>query len=140
MAQDGLMFRWAGAVHPRFQTPHVAIIIQAIWVCALILADTYRGLFTRVIYTEWIFFGVMAFGLMRLRRRPDYAPAYRSWGYPIVPLVFMTASAVVVLTHVSNDPVGSATGLLLVATGLPVYWWWTSSAGKSATGALHARD
>ena len=132
------MFRWAGAIHPRFQTPHVAIVIQAIWVSTLILADTYRGLFTRVIYTEWIFFGLMAFGVMRLRRRPDYAPAYRMWGYPFVPLVFLTASAVVVLTHVSNDPFNSATGLLLVAAGLPVYWWWASQ--KGVTGTLHARD
>ena len=139
MAQDGMMFRWAGAIHPRFQTPHVAIVVQAIWVCALILGDTYRGMFTRVIYTEWIFFGLMALGLMRLRRRPAYAPVYRLWGYPIVPIVFIVASTVVVLTQISTDPMGSATGLLLVATGLPVYWWWRPTQ-KGVTGAIHARD
>jgi len=69
MAQDGLLFRWAGAVHPRFHTPHRAIVLQAIWSSVLVATGTYRALFTRVIYTEWIFFGLMALGLLILRRR-----------------------------------------------------------------------
>jgi APA family basic amino acid/polyamine antiporter len=69
MAQDGLLFRWAGAVHPRFHTPHRAIVLQAIWSSVLVATGSYRVLFTRVIYTEWIFFGLMAIGLLILRRR-----------------------------------------------------------------------
>jgi APA family basic amino acid/polyamine antiporter len=69
MAEDGLLFRWAGAVHPRFHTPHRAIVLQAIWSSVLVATGTYRALFTRVIYTEWIFFGLMALGLLILRRR-----------------------------------------------------------------------
>jgi basic amino acid/polyamine antiporter, APA family len=59
-----------------------------------VLASTgaYRVLFTRVIYTEWTFFALMAAGLFVLRRRPGYAPGYRTWGYPAVPLIFIVVS------------------------------------------------
>src|SRR6185436_2334655 len=56
MARDGVLFRWLGAVHPRFQTPHRSIVLQAVWSSALVITGTYRQLFTRVVYTEWIFF------------------------------------------------------------------------------------
>ncbi len=68
MAQEGLLFRWAAAIHPRFHTPYVAIWIQAIWSCFLVASFTYRALFTRVVYTEWLFFALMTAGLFRLRR------------------------------------------------------------------------
>jgi basic amino acid/polyamine antiporter, APA family len=139
MARDGLLFQWTGAIHSRFRTPHLAIAAQAIWVSALIVTGSYRALFTRVIYTEWIFFGLMAIGLVRLRRRADYAPRYRLWGYPIVPLLFIIASLVVVLAHVAADPVESLSGLLLVATGWPVYWWWTRMRVRRG-GLAHVRD
>jgi basic amino acid/polyamine antiporter, APA family len=139
MARDGLMFRWTGAVHPRYQTPHLAIVVQAIWVCALIVADTYRGLFTRVIYTEWIFFGLMAIGLMRLRTQPGYAPGYRVWGYPVLPLLFIVAAAVVVVNHIVVNPADSLAGLAIVVAGLPVYWLWARRHAPDG-GAPDARD
>ncbi len=92
MARDGLIFRWMGDIHPRFRTPHRAIVLQAIWASVLVWSGTYRQLFTRVIFTEWIFFAMMAGGIFLLRRRPGYAPAYRVWGYPWVPAIFVVAS------------------------------------------------
>lgn len=124
MARDGLVFRWLGAVHPRFATPHRATVLQALWAAVLVATGTYRELFTRVIYTEWIFFGAMALGLVLLRRRGDYAPRYRVVGSPTVPLVFALAAALIVLNHVVQEPVESATGLGIVVLGLPVYWLW----------------
>jgi len=95
MARDGLLFRWVGAIHPRFGTPHRAIVLQAVWSAVLVATGTYRALFTRVVFTEWIFFAVMAIGLVLLRSRPGYTPAYRARGFPAVPLVFAAAAAVV---------------------------------------------
>ncbi len=69
MARDGLLFAWAAAIHPRFHTPHRAIVLQGAWAIVLVSTGTYRALFTRVVYTEWIFFALMAVGLMRLRAR-----------------------------------------------------------------------
>ncbi|HEV8129615.1 MAG TPA: amino acid permease, partial [Acidobacteriota bacterium] len=124
MARDGLLFRWIAAVHPRFQTPHRAIVMQAIWASVLVATGTYRTLFTRVIYTEWIFFGLMVLGLFLLRRKRDYAPSFRAWGYPILPAVFILASAFIVTNQIMSDPRESATGLGLVALGWPVYYLW----------------
>jgi len=124
MAQDGMLFKWMGAVHPVFGTPHRALAVQAIWSSVLALTNTYGALFSRVIYTEWIFFALMAAGLLRLRRRPGYAPAYRVWGYPAVPVIFIAASAVIVLMQISAVPRDSLIGLGMVLAGLPVYFLW----------------
>jgi APA family basic amino acid/polyamine antiporter len=124
MAQDGLLFRWLGAVHPRFGTPARAIVLQAVIASALAFTNTYGALFRRVIYTEWIFFAAMAVGLMLLRRRADYRPAWRMPAYPVVPLVFIAASLAIVVMQVRAVPLDSAIGLGLVLLGLPVYFLW----------------
>ena len=93
-------------------------MLQAVWSSALVITGTYRQLFTRVVYTEWIFFALMTAGLFRLR--------LRVWGHPVVPLVFIAATAVIVVTQVIATPVESLTGLMIVLAGFPVYWLWTS--------------
>ncbi|HSQ31092.1 MAG TPA: amino acid permease [Gemmatimonadaceae bacterium] len=123
MARDGLLVSWAAATHPRFHTPHRAIVLQGLWAVVLVSTGSYRALFTRVVYTEWIFFALMAVGLMRLRRTSGYSPAYRVWGYPAIPVVFIAASAYIVITQIVAEPAASLTGLLFVAAGLPVYWF-----------------
>ena len=123
MSQDGLLFRGLGAVHPRFGTPHRAIVLQAIWAVVLVLTGTYRALFTRVIYTEWIFFGLMALGLLRIRRG-SAAPGESYRNHPLVPLVFAGSAFAVVVNQVISDPVDSFVGLGLVLLGLPVYAVW----------------
>jgi APA family basic amino acid/polyamine antiporter len=123
MACDGLLFRWAGRVHPRFQTPHNAIVMQAIWSSVLICTGTYRALFTRVVYTEWIFFGLMTLGIFILRRR-RVEGIYRMWGYPTVPAIFVLSSFGIVANQMLSDPLESITGLALVFAGLPVYYLW----------------
>ena len=70
MAKDGLVFQWFNQLHPQFQSPHRSIVFQAIWASVLVWTGTYRQLFSRVIFTEWIFFALMAGGIFILRRRP----------------------------------------------------------------------
>jgi APA family basic amino acid/polyamine antiporter len=132
-AHDGLLFRWIGAIHPRHGTPHHAIALQAVWACVLVATGTYRALFTRVVYTEWIFFGLMAAGIFILRRRPGYAPAYRAWGYPVLPLVFIVSTAVIVFNQLAADPKESVIGLAIVLAGLPVYYLRTARQKTSAS-------
>jgi APA family basic amino acid/polyamine antiporter len=124
MARDGLAFSWLGHVHPVYRTPSRAIVAQAVFASVLTATGAYRQLFTRVIYTEWLFFALMAAGLFSLRRRPDYRPAYRTWGYPVVPSVFILASMVIVVNQVAREPVEALTGLGIVALGAPVYYIW----------------
>ena len=125
LSADGLLFRWVGAVHPAHRTPHRALVLQAVWASVLVGTGTYRALFTRVIYTEWIFFGLMAAGLLLLRRRTAYAPAYRMWGVPLLPALFIAVTAAIVINQIISEPVSSAIGLLLVLAGLPVYALWS---------------
>ena len=71
----------------------------------------------------WIFFGLMAAGLFLLRRRSGYSPAYRAWGYPVLPLIFIAATGIIVFNQLAADPVESATGLMIVLAGLPIYFY-----------------
>ena len=137
MSQDGLLFGWVGGIHPKFRTPHKAIVLQAVWSSVLVATGTYRALFTRVVYTEWIFFGLMAVGLFLLRRRGGYAPRYRVWGFPLVPAVFVIATAFIVGNQIVSEPGESAFGLLLVLVGLPVYYIWLRGRGEKR-GGVHA--
>jgi APA family basic amino acid/polyamine antiporter len=123
MANDGLAPRALTRIHPRFRTPSVAIVAQGIWASALAATGAYRELFTRVIYTEWLFFALMAAGLFVLRRRPDYQPPYRTWGYPLVPAIFIAASLFIVVHQFTVDAWEALVGLGFVALGVPVYYY-----------------
>ena len=124
MADDGLLFRWMGAVHERFRTPWRALVAQGVWASVLVWTGTYGAIVSRVVYTEWIFFGALALGVMRLRRVAGYQPAFRAAGFPFAPLVFAAVCAAIVVSQIVHDPRESLTGLGLVAAGLPVYSLW----------------
>ncbi len=128
MAQDGLLFRWAGEVHPAYRTPGRAILLQAVWAAVLVMTGTYRQLFTRVIYTEWIFFALLALGLVLLRTRSGYRPEWRMPGVPLIPIVFALVSLAIAFNQIRVDPLNSTIGLLIVLAGLPVYWLWGAHA------------
>jgi APA family basic amino acid/polyamine antiporter len=112
IAKDGLAWSALANTHPRFQTPHVAIIAQAIWASVLVATGTYRVLFTRVVYTEFLFFGLMTIGLMRVQKRLNVAA-----------LLFILGCVLVVANQIASDWKESAVGLLIVAAGLPVYYF-----------------
>ncbi len=137
MAQDGLLFKWAGAVHPVTRTPGRAILLQGVWAVVLVLTGTYRELFTRVIYTEWIFFGLLAVGVVLLRRRSSYRPLWRMPWVPAAPLLFAAVSFAIAGNQIRVDPLNSAIGLAIVLAGAPVYWLWAArSAGRAAPAAI----
>jgi len=124
MAEDGLLFQSMGAVHPTYRTPYVAILAQAIWSSVLVLTGTYGTLVSRVVYTEWIFFGALALGTLALRKHRQYAPAFRAAGFPLAPLLFALVCLVMVVNQIVSDPFNGLWGLGLVALGLPVYFVW----------------
>ncbi len=106
MAEDGLLVRWIGGVHPTFRTPHRAILLQAAWASVLVATGSFRALFTRVVYTEWIFFGLLAIGLMLLRRR-----------FALLPAVFAIAAFAVAANSIVANPKDAVLGLGFVLTG-----------------------
>ncbi len=131
MAQDGVLFKWVGAVHAEYRTPHRAIALQAAWSSVLVATGSYAALFTRVVYTEWIFFGMLAGGLFLVRRRPGYNPPYRVWGYPLLPAIFVISTAAIVINQIIAQPVESLSGLAFVLLGLPVYYIWARNPEKT---------
>ncbi len=125
MARERLFFHRAAQVHPRYRTPHLSLLFQAIWASLLTLSGRYEQLFTYVIFAEWIFFGLTGAAVVVLRRRrPDLPRPYRAWGYPVVPVVFVLFTALLLVSTVVTDLRDSAIGLGLVLTGLPFYFLW----------------
>jgi APA family basic amino acid/polyamine antiporter len=132
MAQDGLLFKAAARVDPRYKTPGRAIALQGLWAAVLVWTGTYRELVSRVIYTEWIFFALLALGVVLLRRREGYAPRWRMPGVPIIPIAFALFSLAIALNEIRTNPINASIGLLMVLVGLPVYWIWLRRATSSA--------
>jgi APA family basic amino acid/polyamine antiporter len=125
MAQDGLAFRWMAALHPKRQTPYLAIAAQAVWACVLAATNSYRALFTRVIYTEWLFFALLAAGIFVLHRRGRYTPRFLAFAYPALPAISFLTSAAIAGNQIWAAPRDSFFGLGLLLSGLPIYFVWS---------------
>jgi APA family basic amino acid/polyamine antiporter len=122
MACDGVFLPAARRVHPQYHTPHVAIVALTIWSCVLALSGSYEQLFTYVMFASILFSVAAGVALFVLRRtQPATHRPYRTWGYPIVPLIFVVGSAAFVLNTLVERPFESLAGLGLLAIGLPVY-------------------
>jgi APA family basic amino acid/polyamine antiporter len=128
MADDGLFFRSVAAVHPKYRTPHVALVLTCAWAALLTLTGTYEQLFTWVTFASVVFGVLGGLAIFRLRAsRPNADRPYRAWGYPFVPAIFVAGLAVLVLNTMIEKPRESFIGLGLVALGLPAYWHWSRS-------------
>jgi basic amino acid/polyamine antiporter, APA family len=135
MAQDRLAFRWMAALHPKRQTPYLAIAAQAVWSCVLAATNSYRALFSRVIYTEWLFFALLAAGIFLLHRRGQYKPRFLAFAYPLLPAISFVTSAAIAINQIWAAPRDSFIGLGLLLMGLPVYFLWAhrSTTKQAAT-------
>jgi basic amino acid/polyamine antiporter, APA family len=123
MARDGVFLPAAARVHPRYHTPHVAILLLAGWASLLALSGSYRQLFTYVAFASILLHMIGAIGLFRLRRsQPDRPRPYRVLGYPVVPAIFILASTAFVINTLFEAPTQSVAGLGFLALGLPVYF------------------
>ncbi|HEX7087085.1 MAG TPA: amino acid permease [Vicinamibacterales bacterium] len=123
MARDGVFFRRASQVHPRYHTPAVAIVAQAVWSSLLVLTGSFSQLISYTGFAVVLFSGIAGIALFVLRRRfPDEPRPFRAWGYPVMPGLFVLASALIVANAIWRDPGPSAAGLLIMAAGLPLYF------------------
>jgi APA family basic amino acid/polyamine antiporter len=132
MATDGVFLPQARQVHPRYRTPHLAIVALTVWSIILALSGTYEQLFTYVMFGSLLFGVGAGLALFRLRRTmPHRHRPYHTWGYPWVPLVFIVGAIAFVLNTLVERPFESLSGLGLLVVGLPVYWYWTGGSGAS---------
>jgi APA family basic amino acid/polyamine antiporter len=125
MASDGVFLPAAQRVHPRYRTPHVAIVVLTVWSALLALSGTYEQLFTYVMFISILFNVACGLALFRLRvKMPDHPRPYRAWGYPVVPILFILGSVAFVLNTFLERPLESMAGLGFLLLGLPAYWYW----------------
>jgi basic amino acid/polyamine antiporter, APA family len=136
MARDGLFFRGAARVHPRYQTPAASIVAQAAWSGLLVLSGGANALTTYTGFAVVLFAGIAVLSLFVLRQREPHAPRpFRAWGYPIAPAIFAFASLAIVLNALWADlvvpmqtgaPWGpAAAGILIIALGIPLYFFFS---------------
>ena len=131
-ARDGLFFRSFGGIHPAFKTPHIAILGQGIMASILALTGSYAQLVSYATFTFWIFYGMTVAGLIVLRRKHPEAPRpYRMFGYPATTILFVVVAAWIVAAAVISAPRTSAIGLLILAAGVPAYYFWRRNHKKS---------
>lgn len=135
MAQEGLFFRKLGEVHPRWHTPRNSLVAQSSWAIVLSLSGRYDQLTTYVVFAGVLFHIAAGAAVFVLRRtRADLERPYRVWGYPLVPLLFLLASAVLLGNTLVERPWEAVAGLACVAAGLPAYGFWRRRAGGAAGG------
>lgn len=123
MARDGLFFSQLAYVHPRLQTPINAMIVQAVWAVILLLFwGTFEDLITYVTFMDIVFMTMTGAAVFWFRyRRPEHPRPYRTWGYPVTPLIFVAISGAFVLNTFLERPAQAWAGLILLGTGIFVY-------------------
>lgn len=142
MARDGLFFQSVGRLNKN-HVPAWGLVLQGIWACALVLPRTLTGtnpatgqptysnlygdLITYAVSAALIFYILTIGGVIRLRRtRPDAERPYRAWGYPVFPVLYILGAAVILVALFIYQPATTWPGLVIVATGVPVYFIWRS--------------
>ena len=125
MARDGLFFRLAAKVHPKFRTPGNALVFQCCLASVMALTGTFEDLTSLFIFATWIFYALAVVVMFRLRRvEPDLPRPYRVWGYPLLPALFIAGAIALTASLWIARPLRSSAGLGLIAFGLVFYRYW----------------
>jgi APA family basic amino acid/polyamine antiporter len=125
MAEDRLFFKKLAVVHSKYHTPSASIIAQGIWSSVLCLSGTYRELYEYVVFALILFFFFTGISIFILRwKRPDLNRPYRTWGYPVVPIIFIIINGWLFANTILQQPRQSALGLIIIFVGLPAYFFW----------------
>ncbi len=133
MARDGVFFKRLAEVHPRFETPAIAIAAIATWSVLLAATGTFEQLLTYVVFTGWVFYALGAMSIFALRRRaPHAARPFRVPGYPLTPALFVLSAALLVMNTVVTQPARAAAGIGAVLLGLPAFYVWRARARAAA--------
>jgi APA family basic amino acid/polyamine antiporter len=133
MGQDGTFFRSAGRVHPRFQTPSLAIILETVWSIVLVLwgcvdRHGFDRLLDYVTVPSLLLNALTVAALFVLRKKkPDLPRPYRAWGYPVLPACFVLMILWIVASELHSDPRGALIGAAIVAAGAPFFQYFRRS-------------
>ena len=141
MARDGLFFEPAGRLSPRTNVPAVALVLQGVWTAVLAISGSYGQLLDYVIFAALLFYALTTVALFVLRRkRPDLARPYRAIGYPWLPFLYFAGTVTIAAILLIQKPAYSATGLILVLLGVPIYLIRARLAPGASSAPAHAAD
>jgi len=136
MSRDGLFFRKLAEVHPRFNTPAIAIVASSIWAMILAATGSFERLLTYVVFVGWIFYALGALAIFAYRRRePNMPRPFRTPGYPITPILFVLSAATIVINTIVTQPRNVIFALALMLLGVPAYYMWRRRLQKSPVSA-----
>jgi APA family basic amino acid/polyamine antiporter len=122
MAQENFFFKKAASVHPVFRTPYVSLIFSMIWSSILVVSGTFDLLTNLVIFAGFFFYGLLAIGLIRMKRKGLITS--KVTGYPIIPFIVILFSLALIVNTVIVQPEQSLAGLFLVLIGVPFYYYF----------------
>ncbi len=124
MSRDKTFFKQAASVHPTYNTPDKALFIQAIWAILLLFSGSFDQLTDMLVFAAFLFYAATAVGLLYLRiKAPSMERGYKVIGYPVVPILFLCFCMTICVMTLINQPYEAMMGMVLIASGLPVYWW-----------------
>ncbi len=123
MARDGAFVPAAARIHPRYRTPAIAIIAQALWSSLLVLSGTFEQLLTYTGFGLILFSSLAVLSLFFVRRTPTESAVFRAWGYPWAPALFCLVGFAIVVNTIVEAPGVASAGLGVMAAGVPIYWW-----------------
>lgn len=139
MGRDGTFARFLGDVHGQYRTPHWSIIVQGATACFYLIVaalmiqylpsfkekNPFDLLTDTIIYSASIFFMLSVLAVIILRRQhPEWERPYRTWGYPLTPILFLVGNALFLTLAIQAKPAEGLLGLFLTLFGLPAYWIW----------------
>jgi amino acid transporter len=137
MARDGIFFSAVAKVHPKFRSPGNALIFQCCLASVLALSGTFEDLTSLVMFGSWTFYGLAVLAMMRMRyTEPDLPRPYRTWGYPIVPVIFMVGAGAVAVGLWAARPIRSTIGMVIVFAGLFFYRFWAAKLNAEEPAAI----
>ena len=126
MARDGVFFQSLARVSKNTRVPIIALMVQGVWAGVLAVSGKFDQLTDLAIFAFWLFYGMVTASVFVFRHRePEAQRHYRTWGYPLVPAVFVLVTIYLIGFTLYNAPFLSFLGLLIIVAGLPVYWYFT---------------
>jgi APA family basic amino acid/polyamine antiporter len=126
MAREGLFFKGAAYIHPKYNTPSKAILYQVIISSILVLSGSFDQLTDMLVFAAFMVYGATAAGVFILRRKmPDAPRPYKVWGYPVVPAIFILFCITLIVITIFSKPREALLGIGLIASGIPFYLYWT---------------
>ena len=126
MARDGVFFQSLARVSKNTKVPVISLVVQGIWAAVLTLSGSFDQLTDMAIFAFWLFYGLVAASVFVFRwREPDAHRPYKTWGYPVVPGLFVLTTIALIAITIWNNPPRSIAGLAIIAAGLPVYFYFS---------------